>query len=354
MGGRRVSKSFHWLHAAAVAALLLTAQSVSSIARADDVEDFYKGKVVTILIGHPPGGSFDLYAQLAAQYFSKHIPGHPTVVVQGMPGGGGSLAAAYFANKAPHDGTMLALLPESLAHTQLLEPESSRWDVSKMRYIGSIADVTSVMMVRNGAPGQTVEQFHDVQSNVSCSGRTTSSSQAAAMLKYFTGVKFNMVCGYDSATASILAVFRGEADITTTVWTNWTVNYRQQMDAGDIRPVVQFGTKRLTDLPDTPTAIELVQDPKAKEALEFFAAGGDIGRALMVPPQTPDDRFQALAKSFDELMTDPDFLKDAKTRSIPIAPTNAAGVQQSVDRIFSTPSEVIALLKEAMEKGFEN
>ncbi len=82
----------------------------------------YRGKT-NILIGHPPGGSYDLYAQLIAQHFGKQIPGNPTVIVQGMPGGGGSLAAAHFYTKAAKDGTIVALLPESLAQDQVLRPE---------------------------------------------------------------------------------------------------------------------------------------------------------------------------------------------------------------------------------------
>lgn len=323
-------------------------------AQADAISDFYSGKVVTILIGHPPGGSYDLYAQLISQHFGKHIPGNPSVIVQGMPGGGGSLAAAYFNTKAPKDGTMVALLPESLAHTQILEPDRSRWDVSKMRYIGRAADVTSVMMARKDSPVKTIADSLKTESNVSCSGRTTSSAQTGAVLKSLIGSKFNMVCGYDSATASALAIFRGEADLTTTVWANWSVNYAQQLAAGDIVPVVQFAAKRLPDLPDTPTAIELTENPAKKQALEFFGAGGDIGRSLMLPPETPDDKFEALSTAFDDLMKDPDFLADAKNRAIPIAPATAAEVNETVKKIFATPPEVVAVLQSAIEDGFNH
>ena len=335
------------------ASLFASAALTGHSAQAQSAEEFYNGKTVTILIGHPPGGSYDLYAQLAAEHLGKHIPGTPNVVVQHMPGGGGSLAAAFFANKAPRDGTMVALLPESLAHTQVLDPADSRWDIQQMRYIGSFADVTSVMMARKGAPATKIEEMKTTPSNVSCSGRTTSSAQSGAILKEFADLNFNMVCGYDSATASILAVLRGEADMTTTVWTTWTVNYQQQMDAGELTPVVQFGVERLAALPDVPTAVEVVDDPKEKEAMTFFAAGGEIGRALLAPPELPDDRFAVLTQAFESLVTDPAFLETAKTRGLPIEPASAAEVAENVDRIFKAPPEVVALLKEAREKGFE-
>jgi tripartite-type tricarboxylate transporter receptor subunit TctC len=343
-------RSIRLLTVAAAAACATIMGAVS--AQADAISDFYSGKTVTILIGHPPGGSYDLYAQLIAQHFGKHIPGTPAVIVQGMPGGGGSLAAAHFYAKAPKDGTMVALLPESLAHDQILDPKKSRWDVSKMRFIGRAADVTSVMMARKDSPVKSIEDSLKTEANVSCSGRTTSSAQTGAVLKALIGSKFNMVCGYDSATASALAVFRGEADLTTTVWANWSVNYAQQLAAGDVVPVVQFSEHRLADLPNTPTAVELTDDPAEKKAIEFFSAGGDVGRALMTPPETPADRVAALSAAFDSLMKDPDFLADAKARSIPIAPLTGKEVDAIVEKIVSTPSETVETLEKAIKEGF--
>src|SRR3546814_12339000 len=67
-GGCKVMfDSVRWPRFAAAAALLAAAFTVPTGAQAQDAADFYEGKVVTILIGHAPGGSYDLYAQLAAQ-----------------------------------------------------------------------------------------------------------------------------------------------------------------------------------------------------------------------------------------------------------------------------------------------
>jgi tripartite-type tricarboxylate transporter receptor subunit TctC len=337
---------------AAVVAGVVGAMVAPQVAVAQSPEEFYSGQLITILIGHPPGGSFDAYAQLAAAHMSKHVPGNPTVVVQSMPGGGGNVAAAYFANRAPRDGTMIALLPESLATLQLLDPDISRWDLNDMRYIGSFADVTSVMAARAEAPAKTLDEMKQTVSNVSCSGRTTSSAQAGAIFAHFTGAQYNMVCGYDSATASVLAVFRGEADMTTTVWTSWNSNYKAEIDSGAVTPVIQFGLTRLPELPDVPTAIELVDDQAQKDALAFFAAGGDIGRALLAPPEMPDDRFEALSTAFDALVQDPEFLADAQTRQLPIAPKNAAQMADVLSKILGASPDVIALLDEAREAGF--
>src|SRR5260370_35176847 len=76
------------------------------------VENFYKSHELTILIGHPPGGSYDLYAQLAAAHIGKYIPGKPTVIVQSMPGAAGSKPASYLYAQGPQDGSWIRLFPQ--------------------------------------------------------------------------------------------------------------------------------------------------------------------------------------------------------------------------------------------------
>ena len=105
--------------AGAIAALTLGFVGLGE-AGAASIEDLYKGKTLTILIGHPPGGSYDLYAQLAAAHLGRFVPGNPNVIVQHMPGGGGSKGAAHYMANIEPDGMTIALLPDTMAHVQLL------------------------------------------------------------------------------------------------------------------------------------------------------------------------------------------------------------------------------------------
>ena len=40
--------------------------AATSFAKADEVEDFYRGKTVTIVVSNPPGGGYDLLARTIA------------------------------------------------------------------------------------------------------------------------------------------------------------------------------------------------------------------------------------------------------------------------------------------------
>src|SRR5260370_34038965 len=90
------------------------------------VENFYKSHELTILIGHPPGGSYDLYAQLAAAHIGRFIPRPPTLIVQSTPGGAPAPAAPPFYTQDPLDRTRISPPPDNLAHVRPMVPNHGK------------------------------------------------------------------------------------------------------------------------------------------------------------------------------------------------------------------------------------
>src|ERR1700745_2500013 len=90
-----------------LAAVLIGA---SPPAHADPIADFYTGKTLRMLIGYGPGGGYDLYGRLVAEFLPRHLPGNPTIIAQNMPGAGSFVAAKYMAEVAPKDGTIFGSL----------------------------------------------------------------------------------------------------------------------------------------------------------------------------------------------------------------------------------------------------
>ena|GEM_PF-2787861 len=64
--------------------LLLAITNTTALAHSG----FYEGKTVRIIVGLAPGGGYDVYVRTSARHLGKHIPGHPSVVVQNMTGAG--------------------------------------------------------------------------------------------------------------------------------------------------------------------------------------------------------------------------------------------------------------------------
>src|SRR5262244_4509640 len=99
---RRVLMCAMWASATALATALATQG-----ARSAGVEDFYRGKTVSLLIGYSVGGGYDAYGRLVARHLGKHVPGNPTVVPQNMTGAGSLKAANYLYSVAPKDGSVI-------------------------------------------------------------------------------------------------------------------------------------------------------------------------------------------------------------------------------------------------------
>jgi len=325
------------------AAAVLGAAVSASPARADAVADFYKGKDLTFLVGYSAGGSYGFYARLVAEHMAKYIPGKPNIVVQHRPGGGGSKAANYFYNAAPHDGSMVAFLADALPVAQLLRPKKMKYDGRKMTWIGSIVPVNPVTLVREGSPAMTIDEIRKKEINVACSGRGSQSFIMPAMMKAYLGFKWKLICGYKGSAPMTLALERGEVDAQSSAWISWRIRYRDKIKNNLLHPIVQVGLTREAELPDVPLMQELTDDPEAKAVLEFVSAGAAIGRSIVAPPDMPKDRIAALRKAFDQTMKDPGFLADAKKRNAVIKPTRGEDVQKVVLKIYQTPKNIVKL-----------
>src|SRR5882672_9207611 len=95
-------------HAALAAATACVALlTLPLAARAQSVEEFYRGKTITLTIGYSVGGGYDLYGRLVARHMAKYIPGKPTIVPQNMTGAGSFRAASFLYSAAPKDGSVI-------------------------------------------------------------------------------------------------------------------------------------------------------------------------------------------------------------------------------------------------------
>jgi tripartite-type tricarboxylate transporter receptor subunit TctC len=321
--------------------IFILCATVAMPAFAQTPEDFYKGKTVKVMVGHPPGGSYDFYARLAADMLRVHLPQAGAVIVENKPGGGGLVATSYIYNQAPRDGTVLAVLPETIGNTQVLEPEVGKWKVEEMRYIGSFSPVNTAFVRRKDSPSKTPEDMKRQETIVGCTGTTAQSYQYPALLKVLGGYRYKMICGYPGANEYSIALERGEIDLVSSAWNSWRVTHKRQLDNGDLVAVIQTGLKRNRELANVPLMQELVDDPMAKRVIEFASAGAMIGRALVAPPHLPADRLAYLRATFDKMVADPAMIDMAAKRALELDPAPGTVVQGYSDAIVKTPPDVV-------------
>src|SRR5262245_32032514 len=122
----------------ALAGMILTLLALALPAAAQDaVAEFYKGKQIRIIVGSAPGGGYDLYARHLARYFSKHMPGHPGMIVQNMPGAGGLAAANHMHTRASRDGLSIGILQGPLIFAQVGKSPNVQFDMRTFGWLGS-------------------------------------------------------------------------------------------------------------------------------------------------------------------------------------------------------------------------
>ena len=110
----------HLGHFARAFGSALVLAGLATAAKADAVEDFYKGKTITLVVGFTPGGGYDLNGRAVARFIGKHIPGNPKVVVQNIPKTGNLTAINHLANLAAKDGTALATFSRGVIFEPLM------------------------------------------------------------------------------------------------------------------------------------------------------------------------------------------------------------------------------------------
>jgi tripartite-type tricarboxylate transporter receptor subunit TctC len=329
------------------AVALVGTTALASPAAADSVADFYAGKTITILMGTGPGGSFDLYGRLIAQYYSKHIPGNPNFIVEHMPGHGGANAANHVYGVAAQDGTEI-LLSHAIPLAEKLEAGSGiKFESRKMHWLGAYDAIAQSMTVWHTAPAKTLDDLKTKDMTIGAFNKNHLTYQWAALTKDVLGTKYKIVAGYRSGADCNIAMERGEIAGWVASWENIIGTRPQWIKEKKVRMLVQYTLERQQDLQDVPTLLELAP-PDKRDLVDFIVAGTPISRAMAVGPGVPADRVAALRKGFDALMKDPEFLADAKKRNLHIHPRDAKATHALVDKIIGASPELVNRVAKAI------
>lgn len=313
-------------------------------------EAFYAGKTIRVIVPAGPGGVYGLYGQVVAPHFSRHIPGHPQIIMQYMPGGGGLVAANYFANIAPKDGSVLAMPHDSLVLYQILRPKDVKYDVREIRWIGTIGGLTSTISHWHSAPAKTVEDTRAEKVILGATGRGSYMYLVPRLMNELLGTRYEIITGYKGTADIDIVMERNEVQGRGGNWLSWKSGKQEWMKSGKIVHVVQIGFRKSPELPEVPLLIDLGYTDREKRMFRFISSIGLIGRSLALPPKVPNERIVELRAAFDKLLTDPAFLADAKARKIDIEPIEGIEVERAIAEVIATPTALTEELRALLAK----
>jgi tripartite-type tricarboxylate transporter receptor subunit TctC len=334
---------------------LLAASITASVARADPVSDFYKGKDITIQVGFGAGGGYDTTTRLFARYFGKHIPGHPSVIVQNMPGAGSMVAANSLFNVAPKDGTVLAVFGSSTALEPLFGNKAATYDPRQFAWIGSLhRDIASCALWKGA--GQGIEDLAGLlkaQRTVTfgSTSPTAITSQHPLFLKNVLGADLKVIYGYKGTKDVSLAMMRGEVDGSCGMFESSVRSaYSQHVKAGELKIVVQFGRDRAVPyFGDATRMYTLLKTDEQRKVADVIFPQTELARPLAAPPGTPQDRVAALRKAMLAALKDPALTAEAERLQIDFDPIGGEEVAQMFADFYNTPPALVEQARRATQ-----
>lgn len=333
----------------AACSLAVVVAATSSSARSDAVADFYKGKSITISIGFGPGGGFDTYTRVLARHFGKFIPGNPTIVPQNMPGAGGVKSTAYLYNAAPRDGLALAMFGGFNGLEPLFGNAQANFDTVKFTWIGNMNRDVSSCAVWNAAGFNSFSEIMRREIVFGSSGKGSTTSQHALVLKNMLGAKVKVIEGYQGTNSINLAMKRREVDASCGIFLSSALtSYAQDLKNGDMRILIQFGRQNALHFGDAVNLYDLLKTDAEKQAADIIFRQSEIARPIAGTPGMPADRASALRTAFMQTMKDPAFLAEAAKVSMPIDPMTGEEVARLYESFYATPNSIVERAKLVM------
>jgi tripartite-type tricarboxylate transporter receptor subunit TctC len=321
--------------------------AAASAASGQTVADFYQGKTVTLVVSSSPGGGYDIMSRTIARYLPAHIPGHPRIVVQNMPGAGGIVAMNYFYRAAPMDGTFLAAVQNNTPFEPLLGTKQAIYDPTKFNWLGSPSTEVGLIMVWHTVPVNSIADLRKHPITVAGDGASSTPSFYARLINATLGTKMRLVVGYPGQNEAYLAMERGEVDgFPSMFYSSLNATRPHWRTDRKIKLLLQYGLEKEPELPDVPSALDLVTDPMDRMLLEAGLAEVTLGRPYLLPPGVPADRVAAMRTALQETFRDPGFVKDADRMSLGVdKPRTAQQVQDLIAQTYAMPPNIVARLR---------
>ncbi len=323
--------------------------ALGDMAHAQTLDEFYKGKTISLLIGFGVGGEDDLWARTIARHLGNHIPGNPTVVPQNAPGSGGLLVANQLYNTVPKDGTVIGLMNRGIPFEPLLGGQGDQFDALKFNYIGSPGRDTTVCAARKDADVKTMQNLYTNELTVGGTGSGADTAVYPQFLAALLGMKFKIILGYKGSHDVQLAMERNEVQGICLAYDS--LERGTLARAHQINVLLQASLEPDPRLTGIPYGLEFAPKSEERAALQLFFTRASIGRPFVAPPGVSADRIATLRQAFDGTLHDPAFLDDAEKQKLRVVPITGQQIGDLIANAYKTPPAIVKRTMQAMGRA---
>ena len=239
----------------------------------------YPSKPIHMIVPFTPGGSTDILARSIGQKLSQSWG--QSVVIDNVPGAGGSIGADKVAKAAPDGYTILMGHIGTLAVTPSIYPNLPYDPIKSFAPVAWIAKVPNVLVVHPSLPVKNVKELIDYAKskpnalNFGSGGHGSAAHLATEYLKLQSQTSMVHV-PYKGTAPAVTDLVSGQIQVMFT----GAPAVGGFVKGGQLRALAVSSKARLSSLPDVPT----VQESGVKELAAFEA---DQWYGIVAPAATP-------------------------------------------------------------------
>jgi tripartite-type tricarboxylate transporter receptor subunit TctC len=305
--------------------------------------DFYKDKVINLIVGGTPAGGHTRYARLIAPYIQKHT-GAREVRISNMPGGGGLIAANHMWRAKP-DGFTICF---GNVATQIMAPIAGsagvQFDAIKFTYLGRATSEPKVLAVGSKSAIKTIQDVQKLgRAFVFPTQGTDEDFYTMAVLADSLGFKMKAITGYEGNADTTLAVIKGDGDGHITSLSETEASLK----SGDKRAILTIASKRIPAFQDIPTALEIAPGEK-QASVRAIVNIMETHRSYFGPPGMAPQATTEFRAAVAAALQDPALLEESNKSARPVSFMDGATQQQVIGEVTKTSAILASVLKAAI------
>jgi tripartite-type tricarboxylate transporter receptor subunit TctC len=273
---------------------IVVAMTVVAVGTARAQVKDYPTRPIQVIVPFAGGSASDVVTRIMLQEMSKSLG--QNFVVDNRPGAGGNTGTAAATRAAPDGYTLLMSTSGPLAANKTLFKALGYDPEKDLAPISLFAILPNVIVINSKLPPKTLTEFiayakaHPKELNYGSVGVGSSQHLAAAYFEQITGVQLTHV-PYRNIAQYTPDFLSGQVPLGFQL----LPNVLGMLKSGDARALAVTSDKRMTALPDVPTAAEA--GVKNYETSAWLA--------LLAPAGTPKPIVDRIYKALAEAVKDP-------------------------------------------------
>lgn len=289
-------------------------------------------KSISLVVPFAAGGPTDSIARLIAVPMGQALG--QTVVVENVPGAGGTIASTKVSRAAP-DGYTIYIHHMGMATAQALYDKLPYDPMTSFEYIGQVADVPMVLLGKKDLPANN---FKELEAYIKANGsKVTMANAGPGAVSQLCGLLFQSRLGvkltnipYKGTGPALTDLLGGQVDLLCDQTTQ-TIPYIKD---GRVKAFGTTTMKRLPAIPNVPTLNE--------QGLKGFEV--KVWHGVYAPKGTPQPVLDKINAALKKALNTPDVKKrldDANIDIVPMDKVSAKGLKDHLDREINVWGPVI-------------